>query len=394
VATYQVAACQAIGDTLAHWRKFVEFFGGGFTTIGWTAQTGHGELTSTGTGATYTITGLALPTTTLANVTGPYHFKGAWVSGNTYIGGNALATTTTDIVTDGGLSYVHVTASSSLTSPSGIPGTDTTNWQPIFFEIWKSSGAQSTSHPIYVRITYTLAGSAFTVGSASTGPGFHFALGTGIDSDGNITGAITINPASAPFTNGLQIVAQTGNSATGDMNFAGDSDNFRFMTWRGLATGGYQWIVVCDRAKTASGTDSDAFAYVAQFNMAGTNATGGSQRIGGAILYKPSLGTPANIAFAASNPLPGLVGNGSITTTMSQFGATPPFPIFPPVGYLGNPLLGMVGFQKGDVQDGQVMPVWMYGASHNYLASAANISSGNNNANGVANSMAPAILWE
>src|SRR5205823_2636800 len=105
---------------------------------------------------------------------------------------------------------------------------------------------------------------------------------------------------SAPLTHALQSIAFAGSSSTGDMNFSGDSDNVRWMTWRGLATTGYQWIMVIDRAKTASGTDSDAFAYVAMFNMSSAAATGGTQRLGSCILYKPTLGTPFNISLASA----------------------------------------------------------------------------------------------
>jgi hypothetical protein len=104
MATYQAWAAP-ISHTLAHFQAWAQFFGGGFTTLGWVAQTGHGEVVATGTGASYAFTTPVLPNTGTSVVcAAAYTFKGAWVSGNTYVGGNSAGTSVCDLVTNGGVS--------------------------------------------------------------------------------------------------------------------------------------------------------------------------------------------------------------------------------------------------------------------------------------------------
>jgi hypothetical protein len=400
MATYSAVAVKAFSDNLADHQAWAQSFGGGFTTAGWVAQTGHGEVVASGTGATYawTNTGsvLLLPTTMITPITN-YRFNGAWVSGNTYVGGNAFnGAGPYDLVTfhTGGntdITYVHVTATSSLTTN---PATDTTNWQPFIYEIWKTgSSSNSTSNPIYVRIVYTVNGTSLAVAGGSTGPAIHLGIGSGIDSNGNLTGAIN-TAGVAPLTNGFVTVAATGTNSTGDMDFSGDLDNIRWVTWRGLATAGYQWVVCIDRAKTGSGADSDAFSYVGMLLDNAPTFGSGTQRIFNSILLKPTLGSPINQTATGTAPMAGLVSNGLTTGNMTQFGATPPLPIFPLIGYVSNPVLGLVGFSNGDVNDGQIMPVWMYGAAHNFLVSKAVPATAANNLTGITNTVAPAIGWE
>jgi hypothetical protein len=67
MSTYQTTI-PCIVDTAARFKLFGQFFGAGFTTIGWVKQTGHGEQTDNGlTGSSYAWTGtFAAPTTVLA----------------------------------------------------------------------------------------------------------------------------------------------------------------------------------------------------------------------------------------------------------------------------------------------------------------------------------------
>ncbi len=352
MSTYQ-AFVAPISDTFARYAAWANFFGGGFTTCGWQAQTGHGEVVASGTGATYAWTNVAAAPTTALNLQQTYRFNGAFVPSNTYTGGNTInGSTITDIVTYSGQTYVHITASSSAAT---VPSSDTTNWQPYVFEIWKSNGSQSSSNPIYVKIVYTVAS------TGNTGPAMQWSIGTGVDANGQITGNLLLGSA-APQYGAPVAEASAGSLTVFECDFAGDADNFRFIFQRGntVATG-WTWSLVVDRAKTASGGDSDAYTYIAAIWPYTF-----SSRTFSCVLLKSTLGVPINpVSYAAG--WSGFVSNANQTTTMLQFGTTPVFPVFPTVGYLANPCLGVVLFNAFDVTDGAVMPVWIYGASHPYL---------------------------
>jgi hypothetical protein len=374
MATYQTFA-PPISDTLAHFKAWAQFFGAGFTTIGWTAQTGHGEVVATGTGATYAWTSASLPTTALL-APQAYTFKGAFVGGTTYVGGNtANLATEVDVVTDGGVTYQHITASSALAT---APGADTTNWQPLIFEIWKSNGSNSASLPIYVKLIYTVQT------TAGTAVRYRIGIGTGVDVNGNL-----INPLPLTQTNPVWdflVDAATGTSTTSaEMDFAGDADNFRYVTFRGAASpAALVNCVVVDRSKTSAGLDTNAFAFV------------------GLLLDNSNSGITYSFIIANSNltnvPLSvtrsgwaGVVFGGNCTTSMAAFGGVPTFPVFPLPGYLANPCLGVIGLHKLDgLVDGTQIPVWMYGQSHNYLVATSVATAMDNQTNGIY----PAILWE
>ena len=367
-----------ISDTAAHYKAWAQFLGGGFTTCGWQAQTGHGEVVASGTGASYAWTNVITVPTVSFNVARRYTFKGAWSSGATYLGGTtADIATEVDVVTDGGLTYVHITASSNSAT---APGSDATNWQPYNFEVWKSTGSMSTNHPIYVKFVYT------TQGAANNTYRIHISIGTGVDSDGNLTGVLQLS-AAAPLSTVVIDNTTTTNSTVGEMDFSGDADNFRFSLWRGGPASNFSSTMVVDRAKTSSGTDSDAFVYVGTLL-----SIGGAQASRSGIIFKPSLG--GAITFGA-NGWVGCIGLGTAALgTLAMFGAVPILPVFPLVGYLANPLLGVIGVNKPDSNDGTVTAAWLLGASHTYLVISTAANTAGANINNIGNGIVPAIRWE
>jgi hypothetical protein len=313
MATYQVWVAPIV-DTLAHWQAWGQFFGAGFTTLGWVAQSGHGEIVASGTGASYAWTSPVVPTTALLQPVA-YTFKGAWVSGNTYLGGNSAGVATeVDVVTSAGITYVHITSTSSL---STAPASDTTNWQPLHFEIWKSNGANSASLPIYVKLVYSI------VNNSSTGPAVTFSVGTGVDGNGNLSNCLNIGGTPNYI---LRLAGSaTGFSGLGEMDFAGDADNFRFALHRGApTTSNVNWfqLVVVDRFKTAAGADTDAFFYFGA--IAGTNT---AQNCTSSIMLNSALGSA--LGTTTATPWIGAVSGGNYANGAVCFGSAPVTPIFP-----------------------------------------------------------------
>ena len=383
MATYQTFAAP-ISDTLAHFQLWAQFFGAGFTTIGWVAQTGHGELPATGSGSSYAFTNPVLPVAAL-NQMSLYTYRGAWVSGTTYPNGSNTTGGTADIVTDNsvggnGISYVKITTNVA-TNLTVAPHSNATDWLPIQFEIWKSNGSNTASLPIYVRITYT------TAGAANNSFRYHLSIGTGLDANGNILNAFPFT-TTAPTTTIMVDNSTTTSSTLNEMDFSGDADNFRFITWRGQSTALFCNTVVVDRSKNSSGADTDAYVYFGSILV----QAGGTQTRSG-ILANPTISN-GPISLSSQNGWAGSIYMSAISTPTLVFGSVPPLPIYPIIGFQANPLLGAVGFHALDVVDGNVIPVWAYGATHYYLVnktSTANLSTLDNiGANGVI----PAILWE
>lgn len=378
---YSVNVAQRV-STLADYLANGQAFGAALSSFGWTNLTSHGEIVSSGSGSGYAWTNVVtFPNTAIAAMSS-YNFRGAWVSGTTYSGSNT-ANGTADIVTVSGLTYVHITSSSSSTTS---PLSDGINWQPFNYEIWKSNGASSSALPIYLRIVYTCNG------NATPTPTWNISIGTGVDSSGNLTGTVTLATANptyvAPVGNNI---GTAGIATTAQLAFSGDADNFRCHFYRGAASGfAMSSTLVIDRAKTQTGADSDAFVYIGSILC--INA--GVQSRSSVILKSVLSGTPV-VCVSLNNGWIGATHNG-LTTGLFLFGGNPPFPIFPIVGFVANPLLGCVGVNRPDVADGIILPFWMYGASHNYLTSTV---AGAVGANGtlLANStsgVSPAILYE
>ena len=383
MATYQTFAAP-ISDTLAHFQAWAQFFGGGFTTLGWTAVTGHGELPASGSGASYAFTNPVLPVAAITAMS-VYTYRNAWVSGTAYPNGSNTANTSCDLVTDNssggnGITYQKITTNVA-TNLTVAPHSNATDWLPCQFEIWKSNGANTASLPIYVKIIYA------TAGAANNSYRFILQIGTGIDSNGNITGGIPMT-TTAP-TNTLVCDNSSSTSSTiAEMDFAGDPDNFRFILWRGHSTALFIQTLVVDRSKNSVGVDTNAFFYVGSILLQGGGTIARS-----CIMPNSTIGNGALNATSASG-WAGVIWCANQANTMIVFGATPPLPIFPLIGFVANPLLGAVGFHKLDVTDGAVMPVWAYGAIHNYLVNAGSAASLSQLDNQSTGGVCPAILWE
>jgi hypothetical protein len=382
MATF-VTYAAPIADTLAHWTLWAQSFGQALTSFGWIAQTGHGELPATGSGASYAFTNPVLPAATV-NPMSIYTYRGAWVSGTNYTNGSNTAGGTADLVTDNasggnGITYVKITTTNA--SNTTAPHSNATDWLPLQFEIWKSNGANSASLPLYLRLAYT------TAGAANNTIRLLISLGTGIDANGNVTGSIPWS-GTVPTATGMCDDGAVTSSTLGEMDFAGDADNFRCFVFRGHPTTLFGQTLVIDRAKNSQGADTDAYVYVGS-----TLLQQGATQLRSCIIPNSAIGAAPLSVNSATGWL-GLVWACNTSSSLTLFGSTPPLPIFPMLGFLANPLLGCVGFHAIEVSDGQIIPVWAYGATHSYLvnktATVALQTLDNQGTNGVI----PAILWE
>jgi hypothetical protein len=366
MSTYTVSAAPS-NSTAALFQAWATAFGQGFTAMGWVPQTGHGELTDNYSGGTNVGNAYAwsftptLQTAAVRAIAG-YTFRGAWSSLTTYTGGTT-ATSVSDVVTSGGQSWVAV---ANVSSGGSAPSAGA-SWQPFNFNIFKSNGSNSSSFPLYIKIIH---GSSTTV----TNMGIILSVGTGVDANGNLTGTLPMwgtNPIAS-----REVFSNSIDATPREFDFCGDADNIAFYAFRG-GSAAFNWVFVADRAKTSSGTDSDSFAYVA-VNTISTAASG--------VLLNPAVGS-----FCSSSSTQWLGTLGFPAANYSNLGGTPAFPIFPIVGFLANPCLNVMGFSFNDMQDGAIIPVWIYGAVHKYLVMKTNTGGP---VNGTSSALLPCIRWE
>jgi hypothetical protein len=421
MAIFQAFAAP-ITDSVAHFKAWAQFYGGGFTTIGWvnlagtgtvntsgtavtwvsgttfktewagssiiinatnftiasvnsttsitltaTAGTqtgvaytaGFGTILNSGTGAGYTFTNAVSSSSAIAtgiNAMSAWTYRGIWVSGQTYPNGSNTLGSTADLVTDtlNGVTYVKIT-SNVATNLTTAPSANATDWQPYQYEIWKSTGSQTTGtnpFPIYCRLAYTSSGTASCIR-------MHVAIGIGVDINGNLTSSAQITAVN-PVTNMQADNAGNNSSTPFEMDFAGDTDNFRFVSFRGATTANYINTFVVDRSRDASGNSTNAFVY-----CGGIAASNGTGHTGSCILVNPVMG--ASPQQVSTQGWLGVITACALANPTNIGGSVPPFPVFPMPGYVANPCLGVVGFHNKDVVDGALQSVWMYGASHYYL---------------------------
>lgn len=335
-------------------------------------------------------------------------FFNATVAGALSNGWNGLSVTTTGFTTNTGqnnttgtviasdstgfaftFAGVNETRAATATMATA-PASDPLHWANMPFEIWKSTGPMSTTHPIYIKVQYAGLGS-FT-------PLFIFQIGTGVDANGRLTGAVTMS-TTAPLTTVFHSTAGTASATQIEYDFCGDADNISFALQRnGIALGPISastqgpGVIIVDRSKTSTGADSDDFVYVAWnlFTAASTTV------MGAAIVLNPSLGTivansvGTTVATGAWQGTIAVLGN-----SLTNFGSTPPLPILPLSGFVANPCLGAILIAASDAQQAATVPVWVYGAMHKFLVVNSDcIFAAAKGVNGIASSVATAIRWD
>lgn len=218
-------------------------------------------------------------------------------------------------------------------SAVALPTSITTN-----YEVWKANDASASTTPIYIKVEY---------GATSTTIQIRITVGTGSSGAGAITGA-TIGPII--ITNNT---TYANNGSTSIPCFAsGTAGEIRFIMWQGNAT--YDTIFGIERSKDSSGNVTTGYFTFLCCCAPGTNAN--QQTILGSLV---TLKETNIITFT------------STTGTMNFNGTTAAAPVFPLVGFIGNPMLGFASALAADVGEGATVTVSIYGSNHTYLATKA-----------------------
>lgn len=270
-----------------------------------------------------------------------------------------------------GVTESHSATVISRTDPSTSSGLITPLWAPYYYEIWKTNDALSATCPIYLRLVYFTQNSALNGTGTQSMPRLLFSVGTRVV-NGFLAGN-TLNGANSAIELTIAPGSSAGGSSTFENDFSGDAGSFSMHMWRNRSSA--TWTFVIDRGKNSGGTSIDTYFTVLSVYNSGSRI---QQQ-----LFKQAAGT--RCPDAVDNYWETINGGA---TSYAQNGLVPAFPIFPIIGYLGNPLLQAVTIPTGDsTADGEQISVSVYGAAHTYMVSQHNtvVEPGNLN---------PAILWE
>lgn len=259
-----------------------------------------------------------------------------------------------------------------LTDPATSSAKTHPQWAPYYYEIWQTNDSLNATSPIFLRLVYYTQNPVLNGTGSSATPAILFSVGTRIV-NGFISGNV-LNAAASPVELLVQPGASAGASATYECDFSGSAGDFSMHMWRSVGANS-TWTFVIDRGKNSGGTDIDTYFTV--LSAQGSYAKYQQQ------IFKQSAGTRCpNAIDTFWETIDGA------QSSYQQNGLVPALPIFPLIGYVGNPLFQAVAIPNGDVSvDGEQISVSVYGAPHTYMVSQNSTINANNN-------RCPAILWE
>jgi hypothetical protein len=339
-------------STLANFVAWATFISTAFQAFGWLQTADTGQIMWTGLNitavamsgsnmtCTYSgLTGLALATGRALTVTG-------WTSGN--VGNNG-----TFVITSLGVGTFTAVNASGVNVGSGGTGVvtkvvATPTSVNAYYEIWQANDAGAVLTPIFIKMEY----------GTTAGPSIQLLIGTSSNGTGTITGTTMHSNAIYNITN----TNYASNGSTTIPCFAsGNAGEIRFLLWQGSATLGT--IFGIERGKDSNGniiTTTGSPPATAYFSfLSCSTATPVTSLYQSAILGNLAAATDTNWStFCASAGSASENFNG---TTASQ-------PVWPLVGFLGNPMLGFGCCVGADVGEGATVTVSIYGSNHTYLA--------------------------
>jgi hypothetical protein len=232
------------------------------------------------------------------------------------------------------------------------------------YEVWTFNDALQATAPIFIKIQY---------GSESNGannPGITLDIGHASDGAGNLTGTTATQRVFGCSTNSTSTAATFISSDGGRLNLAFVAN----------LTSGFSFYI--ERTRDDSGVATgDGVDIVCWGSHGGTGF--GSQQ------YLPASGNPnpatPNTSLFCCSP------NSSSTVYGKNMGL---FPIFPCLGYPGNPTMGALVYLNAEIgaAGGTLIAVTMYGTSHTFVVTAFGNTS--NSINGSSSSHCLAIRHE
>ena len=265
-----------------------------------------------------------------------------------------------------------VTSNSGLQNISTVPGTSNQatfpKWVRHAFDMFTTNDTLSSTNKLYFKILY---GSNNTTASGTATPAWIFTIGAATDGAGNITtnNNWPLAAGSFPFSphSGASVNTQT---SVWETNISGTAGRLSMIMWRGFTAAGTftnapTTIFVLDRSKDNSGNDTDAYWTILWSGRSNSSSGGDYQQS----VAKAGTGGPGIVdALGSSATTLSSIRTVNIIGGQQGFNNQLPFsPVFPVLGFIGNPLLGTIAMKNGDTSEGALVNATLYGTSHPYL---------------------------
>jgi len=284
--------------------------------------------------STYNGVGSAAYTTT---------YRGYWSGVTTYAIGDVVSYNAGTSVN----TYVSLINSNTNNAPPN--SSSNADWKVYNYEVWgfgNGDGLQGSS-PWYFKLEYGNIGTncpaiGFTIGTATTGTG-------ALTTSGNNSYREIVGYSSA-----------TANSSNAyECDFYADSSNndkFAVIMWR---TGSSSQNMFLGFERSKSNTGAETGLYVTYLKGQNPNAAWTQCSV-------QATGTPWSSSQRSTSYAISL--NAAVSLSTGQFGTNiATWPVFPYLGYVGNPLTIVQGMHTTDAIEGQTYSTTVYGGSHTYL---------------------------
>jgi hypothetical protein len=306
--------------------KLSDTYSAPWSTSGAAVPTNAGNLF----GATFATT-----TSNARNALAAAAFQGAWVTatGNYTVG---------QVVTNAGLVFICTTA---IASSSTAPASDTAHWSQYFMEIWSMVASGLTT--VYIKLEYG-------GGATAANPQLSIQFGTAYVAN---SGVISGNVSTVE-----QCFGGAGVATSSECDWAGDGQNwFGMFMHRGNVT--HSAFVCFERG--ISGQTSGAPVY-STTNQYITYIVGNKIPVWHqcSLFLGTGIGTVNSIRLAYA-----AVVNLFVAGTQVVNNITPALPIFPLVGWTGNPMSVVQAYSVTDSAEGVTISSSVYGSTVSYLQS-------------------------
>jgi hypothetical protein len=389
MSTYQTTVSNS-SETLAVWKSWAQTFSVALAAFGWT-QVPNTNLGAQGqvdwtnvmlpwTGQSNSAVGTqSLPTISGGQFSVSPNFTGAYSTAHG-------AYSTGDVVTDSGTTYYCIAGYTPTSGASSIPQWDKTHWVNWSYEVWQTpAGTLQTDTPLYLRLEYG-------INTNSAGGGFapymRISAGTSVNSSGLlvVTGNHKRTPIVAvPTSVSLAVTLPTVPALC---SFSGDAGNrFAVMMMHDLEdrtdlSDHGAWAFVIERSLDNTGAYSHDYYTVLVAGFTGAVSQCSIVRTGALNWVSTTEDTKwTTIAASGLNTTGEIVPDGFYNqgtgSSSAPGSAAPVFPVWPLVGWVGNPMTAVVTF-KGTIaaslaqRNGCDAPpgrftTTMYGTTRTYL---------------------------
>lgn len=251
-----------------------------------------------------------------------------------------------------------VNASATAQTPGGSP---TATSQTVPYEIWASNDGLTTW---YLKFEYG------TIVQATSGPFLVPGIASTISATHNGSGSVTATE-SFGFR---EVVGYNSTAALPSQAFQFECDFFSDGTAGML--GIFMWKD-CDRWSGSGTYDAGLFIGIERDRDNTGAATGtflthvkaGGQTNTWALYTMDLTGSVQGAFFGPREIYIGIGRNNNISSFQGNGNGVVATPVFPEIGFFGNPLTVLVTFSIGDVQEGQFVTADINGTPHTYIVS-------------------------